>query len=80
MQWYSAIHVCVKPGAGDGEAANLDNVSHADDEEHDPEVEALHNVGTGELEQVILFKALEHGALDLDKLVRQEQGQERVGV
>lgn len=70
----------VDAGAGDREAADLDEVAHADDEEHDPEVEALDDVGARQLEEILLVEALEDGALDLDKLVGEQEGEEGVGV
>lgn len=67
-------------GSGDGEAAHLDHVAHTDNKQHDPKLEALHNIGAGELEVVFLFEALEDGTLDLDKLVGQQQCEEGIGV
>ncbi len=76
-----AINVrLAKPCAGDRKAANLDDIPHGNNQQHDPEVKALYNVGARQLKQVVLFEALEDGALDLHKLVRQQQRQQRVRV
>ncbi|KJR80299.1 uncharacterized protein SPSK_05031 [Sporothrix schenckii 1099-18] len=70
----------VEAGARHRQAANLDDVAQGNDEQHDPQLEPLDNVGARQLERVFLFRALEHAALDLDKLVRHEQRQQRVRV
>lgn len=80
MQGEAAGSDVLAAGSGNGEAAHLDHVAHTDNKQHDPELETLHNVGAGELEVVFLFEALEDGALDLDKLIRQQEGEEGIGV
>lgn len=70
----------VHTGSWNRKAADLDNVAHADDEEHDPELEALYDVRAGQLEEAVFFEALEDGAFDFDKLIGQEKSEESVGV
>lgn len=65
------VEARLRASSRDGETTDLDDVAHADDEEHDPELEPLDDVSTRQLEKVVLFKALEDGALDLDELVGQ---------
>lgn len=74
------IAATLGPSAGYGKAADFDNVAHANDQQHDPQLEALDNVRTSQLEEVVLLEAFEDGALDLHKLVGDHQSQERVGV
>ena len=60
--------------------SDLDYVTHADDEQDNPELEAFDNIGTCQLEGILLLKALENTALDLDELVRHEEREECVRV
>ena len=60
-------------GEADGEPADFDDVAEPDDEEHVPELEALDNVGTRELEEVLLFEFLEDGRFDLHELIGHEE-------
>lgn len=80
MQGEAAGPDILAAGSGNGKAAHLDHIAHTDNKQHDPKLEALHNVGAGELKVVFLFEALEDGALDLDKLIRQQEGEEGIGV
>lgn len=80
MQGEAAGPDVLAAGSGNGKAAHLDHIAHTDNKQHNPKLEALHNVGAGELEVVFLFEALEDGALDLDKLVGQQEGEEGIGV
>lgn len=80
MERETARSAVLAPSPWHRQPANLDNVAHADDNQHDPQLEALDDVSTGELEGVFLLKPLEHGALDLDELVREEKRQESVGI
>lgn len=43
-------------------------------------MEALDDVGAGELEEILFFEFFEDGAFDFDKLVGHEECEERVGV
>lgn len=66
--------------ARDAEPADLYDIAHADNQQHNPELESLDDVGASELKHVLLFEFFEHAALDLDKLIGHQQSQERVGV
>lgn len=82
MQWHlgGPRITELNAGAGDTEPTNFDDISHANDEQDDPQLEALNDVGAGELEEVLLFDALEDAAFNFDKLVRHEQREQGVGV
>ena len=51
------------------ETVRLDDVARGNDHEHEPELEALDDIGAGELEEVFFFEFLEHCGFDLDELV-----------
>ena len=53
-------------------------VLQRDEQQEEPELEALDRVGTGNLEQVFALEAPKDGPLQLDKVVRDEQRQQRV--
>jgi hypothetical protein len=80
MQWETGTGSIPATSTRDCKATNLDHIAHANDEKHDPKLEALHDVGTGELEGILLLKPLEDATLDLDELVRDEQCEQSVGV
>jgi len=66
--------------AEDGETTNFNDVTECDNDEHEPEREALYNVGAGHLEEIIFFYLFEDGGFDFDKLVGEQQGKESVGI
>ena len=61
-------------------ATRFDNVARGDDDEHEPELESLDDIGARHLEEILFFDFLEDGGFDLDELVGHEKGQESVGV
>lgn len=76
--WNATVHFT--PSSGDREATDLDNIAQCNNYEDDPELESLHNISAGELEEILLLDLLEDTALDLYKLVRHEQAEQRVGI
>ena len=62
------------------EAVGLDDVAGGDDHEHEPELEALDDVGAGDLEEVVFFEFLEDSRFDFHELVGHEEGEEGIGV
>jgi len=47
-------------------------ISRGDDQEHQPQLETLHDVRAEQLKKVLLFKFLEHSGFNLDELDRQK--------
>lgn len=43
-------------------------------------METLDDVGAGDLEEVLLFELLKHGAFDFDELIAHEESKQGVGV
>jgi len=56
----------------------LNDISHRDDEQHDPYLEAFDDIGARELKEIVLLEALEDRALISTNLIRYEESQEGV--
>lgn len=63
-----------------GKPVRVAGLLHEDEDEEDEQVEALHDVGAGDLEHADWVELLEHGALELGEVVGDEQSRKRVGV
>ena len=71
--WGAGVGASVaRNGGGATEAVGLDDIASGNDHKHEPKLEALDDVGAGNLEEVVLFEFLEDRGFDFDKLVGHE--------
>ena len=71
---------CRSRAARTAQAVRFDDVSRCDDDEHQPELEALDNICARELEKIVLFDFLEDCRLDFYELIRHQEGQKCIGI
>ena len=76
MQWLrGVVKGCLGTSTRNTQSTDFNNVTHADNEKHDPELETFNDISTGELKQIVFLETFEDSAFDLDELVREKKCQ-----